>query len=41
MRQAEITAIAAADFVHDFLTLFLTEKPPGPPRAPNLVKDEL
>ncbi|RDB28755.1 putative agmatinase 1 [Hypsizygus marmoreus] len=30
---ADITGIAAADFVHDFLSLFLAEKPPsvGPP----------
>lgn len=27
---AEITAIAAADLVHDFLSLFLSEMPPRP-----------
>ena len=38
---AEITGIAAADLVHDFLSLFLTQKPPKyqSPWVP--VKDEL
>ncbi|KAJ7492081.1 Arginase/deacetylase [Mycena latifolia] len=38
---AEVTAIAAADLVHDFLSMFLSEKPPTsrPRRAPP--KDEL
>ncbi|PCH34024.1 Arginase/deacetylase [Wolfiporia cocos MD-104 SS10] len=36
---AEITAIAAADIVHDFLSMFLTQEPPKAPTAH--VKDEL
>ncbi|KAJ7665091.1 Arginase/deacetylase [Mycena polygramma] len=40
---AEVTAIAAADLVHDFLSLFLSEKSPTPraDRAAVPVKDEL
>ncbi|KAF8899129.1 arginase family-domain-containing protein [Infundibulicybe gibba] len=30
---AEITGIAAADFVHDFLSLFSVPKPPSPPSS--------
>ena len=38
---AEITAIAAADLVHDFLSMFLTQKPPKPQTAWAPAKDEL
>jgi len=36
---AEVTGIAAADIVHDFLSMFLTPESPAPRRSP--VKDEL
>lgn len=36
---AEITGIAAADIVHDFLSMMLTSTPPGPKHRPT--KDEL
>lgn len=41
---AEITAIAAADLVHDFLSLFLSEVPPRPASSLETdipVRDEL
>jgi agmatinase len=38
---AEITGIAAADLVHDFLSMFLSEAPPKPPPFRENPKDEL
>jgi len=41
---AEVTAIAAADLVHDFLSLFLSDKPPKSrtsSHAPQAARDEL
>ncbi|CCL98109.1 uncharacterized protein FIBRA_00103 [Fibroporia radiculosa] len=38
---AEITAIAAADIVHDFLSMFLTQGPPKTPAEPTSSRDEL
>lgn len=39
---AEITGIAAADLVHDFLSMFLTRRPPPATTRPNShPKDEL
>lgn len=38
---AEITGIAAADLIHDFLSLFLSEAPPKPLRVRGNPKDEL
>jgi agmatinase len=40
-RAAEITGIAAADLVHDFLSMFLSEKPPKAPMYSVPAKDEL
>ncbi|KIK70590.1 hypothetical protein GYMLUDRAFT_209871 [Collybiopsis luxurians FD-317 M1] len=37
---AEITAIAAADLIHDFLSLFLSDSPP-PRRKVDIYRDEL
>lgn len=31
---ADITSIAAADIIHDFLSLFVSAKPPPQPRPP-------
>ncbi|KZT02498.1 Arginase/deacetylase [Laetiporus sulphureus 93-53] len=38
---AEITGIAAADIVHDFLSMFLTQEPPKTPKFSAAVRDEL
>jgi len=38
---ADITSIAAADIVHDFLSLFVSVAPPKPGRARRPQKDEL
>jgi len=38
---AEVTAIAAADLVHDFLSMFLSEKPPSSRPRKEPLKDEL
>jgi hypothetical protein len=38
---AEITGIAAADLVHDFLSMILSEKPPESPSYFVPAKDEL
>ncbi|KDR85666.1 hypothetical protein GALMADRAFT_53499 [Galerina marginata CBS 339.88] len=38
---AEITGIAAADFVHDFLSMFLTKEPPKHPVHHKQFKNEL
>lgn len=38
---AEITGIAAADIVHDFLSMFLTQEPPKTPTGATLLRDEL
>ena len=39
--QADITSIAAADIVHDFLSLFVSAAPPKPRRGRHPQKDEL
>lgn len=38
---AEITGIAAADIVHDFLSMFLSTEPPAPRSMWAPAKDEL
>ncbi|KAF9800279.1 hypothetical protein IEO21_10395 [Rhodonia placenta] len=38
---AEITAIAAADIVHDFLSMFVTQEPPKAPADAGALRDEL
>ncbi|EMD41856.1 hypothetical protein CERSUDRAFT_129052 [Gelatoporia subvermispora B] len=38
---AEITGIAAADLVHDFLSMFLSQEPPKAPATRNTPRDEL
>jgi len=38
---AEITGILAADLVHDFLSLFLSDAPPKGPASQAQLKDEL
>ncbi|THV01433.1 Arginase/deacetylase [Dendrothele bispora CBS 962.96] len=38
---AEITGIAAADLVHDFLSMFVSEKPPAPRQVGPVTRDEL
>ena len=38
---AEITGIAAADIVHDFLSMLLSSKPPTPHSLFTPAKDEL
>lgn len=38
---AEITGIAAADIIHDFLSMMLSDSPPGGPKPKPKVKDEL
>jgi len=38
---AEITGIAAADIVHDFLSMFLSQEPPKAPAVSGMTRDEL
>jgi hypothetical protein len=38
---ADITSIAAADIVHDFISLFVSAAPPKPRRGRHPQKDEL
>jgi hypothetical protein len=38
---AEVTAIAAADLIHDFLSMFLSEQPPKSRTLHAPAKDEL
>ncbi|KAF8560154.1 Arginase/deacetylase [Imleria badia] len=38
---AEITAIAAADIVHDFLSMLMYSEPPKPANLPSRSMDEL
>ena len=39
---AEITGIAAADIIHDFLSMMLSDSPPGGPKLkPKATRDEL
>jgi agmatinase len=38
---AEITATAAADLVHDFLSMLISEKPPASRRVGPSTRDEL
>ena len=42
IRTAEITATAAADIVHDFLSMFMSSEPPKPTNLPGTwLRDEL